>query len=64
MDHWEPVYRGTPTSNLYLENSQILPIGDPVPCNEIDLLEWTLNPGEWCPSLQGILCKLAPQLNL
>lgn len=27
-------------------------------------LEWTLSPGEWVPSLQGILCKLAPQLNL
>lgn len=44
MDHWEPVYRGTPTFNLYLANSHILPIGDPVPRNEhrfrVDLESW------------------------
>lgn len=44
MDHWEPVYRGTPTFNLYLANSHTLPIGDPVPRNEhrfrVDLESW------------------------
>ena len=48
MDHWEPVYRVTTTSNLYLANSYILPIGDPVPCNEhrfrVDLESWRVVP--------------------
>lgn len=48
MGHWEPVYRGTPTSNLYLANSHILPIGDPVPCNKhwfrVDLESWRVVP--------------------
>lgn len=61
MDHWESVYRNTPTSTLLLLDSYILPIGDPVHMMNINS-GCTLSPGGGSP--QGILCKLVPQLNL